>query len=172
MRRPMRQRGFSLLEVLIALAVMGIGMLGVAMLLTRSMSNMRSSRGSSTGNAIIQQVTEQAQRQPWATFNTAVTNWTAPTWYVTENQAACGGGCPAGQVVVTTRQHVGGSSQTIVQDVYQVSWKNVIGSATSSEGVPANVVRVDLRVQWTDRGRAVAQNREMYATFYKYNWDQ
>lgn len=166
------RRGFSLLEVLIALAVMGVGMLGVAMLLTRSMSNMRSSRGSSTGNMILQQVIEQAQRQPWETFKDKKDNWEAPVWYTTTNAYVCGGVCPAGQVPITTQQSVGGTWQVVVQDVYQVEWKSVVGEASSSEGIPENMARIDLRLRWTDRGRATNQDREMYTTVYKYNWDE
>lgn len=167
-----RNHAFSLLEVLIALAVLGVGMLGVAVLLTGSMSNMRSSRGSATGNAILQRAIEQAQRQPWTTFTVDEADWAAPPWYVTQNATHCSGACPPGQVIIATRQDLGSGVSEVVQDVYQVEWKHVIGADGSTAGVPANIVRVDLRVTWQDRGRSVNQNREMYTTFYKFNWDQ
>lgn len=155
-----------------ALAILGIGMLSVAMMLTSSMSSMRSSRGSTTAIAILQQVIEQGQRQPWVTFNIPEASWADPAWFVTQNQTQCSGACPPGQVIVATRQDTGGGEMEIVQDIYQVEWKHVVGANGSPTGIPANVVRVDLRVTWQDRGRPVGGNREMHTTFYKYNWDQ
>lgn len=59
-----QQKGFSILEMMIAVVVLMVGALGVAQLIPFSLSNNTSNRGDSTGLVIAQRELEQFLQQP------------------------------------------------------------------------------------------------------------
>jgi prepilin-type N-terminal cleavage/methylation domain-containing protein len=69
-----RQKGFSILELMIAIVVLMAGALGVAQLIPYSLSTMTGNRGDSTGLVIAQRELEQFMQQP--VQNTQYTNTT------------------------------------------------------------------------------------------------
>jgi len=76
-----KQRGFSILEMLIAVVVLMVGALGVAQLIPFSLSNNTSNRGDSTGLVIAQRELEQFLQQPvTATTYTNTTNVDDPCY--------------------------------------------------------------------------------------------
>jgi len=71
-KKPIRQRGFSILEMLIAVVVLMVGALGVAQLIPFSLSSNTGNRGDSTGLVVAQRELEQFLQQPIT--NTTYTN--------------------------------------------------------------------------------------------------
>jgi len=71
-----RQKGFSILEVMIAVVVLMAGALGVAQLIPYSLSTNTSNRGDSTGLVIAQRELEQFLQQPInnTTYTNAINN--------------------------------------------------------------------------------------------------
>jgi prepilin-type N-terminal cleavage/methylation domain-containing protein len=69
-----KQRGFSILEMLIAVVVLMVGALGVAQLIPFSLQNNTGNRGDSTGLVVAQRELEQFLQQP--INNTTYTNST------------------------------------------------------------------------------------------------
>jgi len=67
-----KQRGFSILEMLIAVVVLMVGALGVAQLIPFSLANNTGNRGDSTGLVVAQRELEQFLQQPIT--NTTYTN--------------------------------------------------------------------------------------------------
>lgn len=81
-----KQRGFSILEILIAVVVLMVGALGVAQLIPFSLSNNTGNRGDSTGLVIAQRELEQFLQQPvTSTFYTNTVNTDDPCYNVVCN---------------------------------------------------------------------------------------
>ena len=78
-RRPGARRsvhGFTLLEVMIALAILGFGLLVIAASQLHAMRGARSGRHTTRAAVIAQAQMENLQRRSWADI--AATAWTAP----------------------------------------------------------------------------------------------
>jgi prepilin-type N-terminal cleavage/methylation domain-containing protein len=73
-RKTVGQRGFSLLEVLIAITVLAVGMLALAAMLSRMDTTTGKSRYMSTEALLASEKLEQLNRYPLKDVNIAVTN--------------------------------------------------------------------------------------------------
>lgn len=122
-QRTSDRAAFTLLEVMIAMAILAIGLLQVAAMQLQAMGAGRSGRHTSAADHIAQAQMEQLQRTRWT--NLAVTAWTAGT-------------------VVNT--NVQGPNGTLVEQAYTVSWRitDVVATMTRS---------VDVRVTWNEPNR-------------------
>src|SRR5205085_8600400 len=58
------QRGMTLVELLIAMAILAVGMAGVLVMITSAISTNSRNRNDSTGTMLAQMVTEQITAQP------------------------------------------------------------------------------------------------------------
>ena len=132
-RRPSAARrgaaGFSLVEVMVAFTLLGIGLLAVAGAQIRSIRGTSSGRHLSQSALIAQTQLEQLVRSSWADL--APVAWTAP-------------------VQVNSVIEDGGGGDT--EQVYNVSWQ--IQDALAGE-----TRAIDVRVTWTEadgRARTVA----------------
>lgn len=116
-----RTQGFTMIEVMIAVAILGFGLLTMAMMQLQAMNGGRSGRHSTQAAVMARDRMEQFQRVTWTDpLLTATGGWTAP---VTLNNAPTGGP---------------GNEQS-----YAVSWRIT--------NVDANWIKnVDVRVSWNE----------------------
>lgn len=122
---PERRRhgGFTLIEVFVALTLLGIGLLSLAALQITALDYGSRGRHMTQAAAIAENYIEQLQRRRWT--NLAPTGgWTAP---VVENNNIQAGG-------------------TVVEQSYNVSWR-------IADLVVGQTRTIDVRVQWDEEGR-------------------
>lgn len=119
--RRARAEGFTLLEVMIALAILGFGLLAMAAMQITAMNGGRSGRHTTQAAVIARDQMETFQRTAWTSpLLTATAGWTVP---ITVNNVPDGGA---------------GSEQG-----YAVSWR--IANVN-----PSWIKNVDVRVAWND----------------------
>lgn len=119
--RPARATGFTILEVVIAMAILGFGLLSVALMQIQAMNGGRSGRHTSQAAVIARDQMETFQRVAWGSAALAQTaGWSAPV--VVNNQPDGGGG---------------------TEQAYSVAWRIT--------DVDANWIKnVDVRVTWNE----------------------
>lgn len=117
--------GFTLVEVMVAFTILGIGLLSIAATQVQAIHGTQSGRHLTRASGVAQSQLEQLARSRWTAL--APTAWTAPV-----------------TVVETVEDGAAGSTE----QSYAVSWRiqNVTANETRS---------VDVRVTWTENdGRA------------------
>jgi prepilin-type N-terminal cleavage/methylation domain-containing protein len=124
MRHKRRGSGFTLVEIMIALSLLGIGLLSLAAMQLTAMRFNASGRHMTKAAAIAEQRMETLMRTRWSDAALAPTAWTAP---LVVNEAVQG-------------------ATNMTEQAYNVSWQiaNVDPGRTRS---------IDVRVQWTERTR-------------------
>ena len=125
-RRARDERGFSLLEVMIALSILAVGMLAMAAMQIQALKFGRSGRHTSDAALVARNEMERLQRLDWADPLVGPTGgWTVPaTW---------------DQDVVTT-------ASTEIEQSYQFRRRVV-------EIVAGAVRSIDVQVQWNEPNR-------------------
>ena len=125
-RRPARRAiaragGFTLVEVAIALAVLGFGLLAMALMQLTAMSGARAGRHTTQAAVIARDQMETFQRVAWASAQLAATaGWTMP--------------------VIVTNVPDGGPG---IEESYSVSWRVT--------NVDANWIKnIDVLVTWSE----------------------
>ena len=134
------QRGFSLVEVMVALGILATGLLAVAAAQLYAMRGGSSGRHSTNAAEFAQAQVENFQRMAWAD----------------PNLAATGGWFPAAPVQVTT--DIQTDAAPVTEQTYALQWRitNVSGSLKS----------IDVRVQWNEPERP---NRSYTVTTMRHN---
>jgi prepilin-type N-terminal cleavage/methylation domain-containing protein len=127
MRRKSKRSGFTLIEIMIALSLLGIGLLSLAAMQLTAMQYGSHGRHLTKAAAVAERQMEILTRQTWATL--------APT-----------GGWTAPQAVDETIQ--GPTNAT--EQSYAVSWR-------IADVDPGRTRSIDVRVQWTERNRPTRQ---------------
>lgn len=126
LRRLRDERGFSLLEVLIALSILAVGLLAMAAVQIQALKFGRVGRHTSDAALVARNEMEELQRVDWDDPMVAPTGgWTAPT---TENQ------------------EVEGPGGTEVEQSYQLRRRVV-------EVVAGDVKSIDVQVNWNEPNR-------------------
>jgi len=122
MRRKRSSSGFTLVEIMMALSLLGIGLLSLAAMQITAMKYGARGRHLTKAAAIAEVQLETLMRQRWT--NLATTGgWTA---------------------AVTTNETIqAGTNQT--EQAYSVSWRIADVDATRTRSV-------DVRVQWAEQG--------------------
>ena len=148
-RRPQRG-GFTLIEVMIALGILGFGLLALAVMQIEAMGQGSKGRHSAEAAAVARSHAEQVMRLPWTALTAvAGAGWSAPGW--------------AGAVasVDATVDQPGGAG-TAVEHSYDVSWRvtNVAGNSCLRD--------VEVRVSWPEQDFAVAKTLDLATR--RYNW--
>lgn len=135
-RRIRARGGFTLIEVVIASAILAVGLLAVAAMQIQALRQSAKGRDLSSAASIARDQLEVVQRMPWA--NVAPTAWAAPPWI---NVA----GFPAGTVPILVDAQSAGVPRT--QQSYAVEWRvqNVAGQP--------DLRAVDVRVTWQEPDR-------------------
>lgn len=120
---PARRAGFTLIEIMIAMAIVGFGLLALAAMQVQALRFGSSGKHVSQAAVIARVKMEEFQRLPWA--DVAVTTWTTPA---------------------TQYAEVEGEGGTVSTQAYGLSWRvsDLIANRTRS---------VDVQVTWDEPGR-------------------
>jgi Tfp pilus assembly protein PilV len=131
-----RTSGISLLEVMIGLAILAFGLLGLAAMQIQAMGSSAKGRGLGRAAEIAKEQMERVQMLPWAQV-APTGGFVAPGWIAYAGYAA-------GEVPVTADlpNQPGGA----VEQVYAVRWQVADANAVGT------LRDVDVRVQWTEAG--------------------
>lgn len=121
------QGGFSIVEVLIAAAIMAGGLLAVASMLPTAATNINYNAATVRATALAQQAIEQRKNQPFATLVGLNTSNIPPA-------------LPASEELSVSEGVVGYQSDTFTRR----TWVGVSGTAPRREAV------VTLMLQWTE----------------------
>jgi prepilin-type N-terminal cleavage/methylation domain-containing protein len=143
------QRGFTLIEVMLALTILAFGMLSLAMMQLYAMRQGSMGRHSGDGAAIARSYLEQAARLNWTTALTpaAGAGWQSPGW----------AGAPSASVVMA---RPGASATT--EKAYNVEWR------VTNVGTGTICLRdVEVRVTWSEEESSV--NKQVTLGTRRYN---
>lgn len=99
MKATRRREGLTLIEVMVALTILAVGLLGMLVMQTNAMQGSRHGRQVSEAARFAQEQMEFLQRQPWAAIPPSA--WSAPR---------------------TVQGPVNGAGLTVPQN-YQVTWR-------------------------------------------------
>jgi prepilin-type N-terminal cleavage/methylation domain-containing protein len=130
-------RGFSLLEVMLALTILAFGMLTLAVMQLQALKQGSQGRHTGDGTAIARSYLEQATRVPWTVLNAAETagGWQVPAW----------AGLPDATITVDRPNGLADATE----QAYTIMWSvDDVGAA------PACLRDIQVRVQWTEEGSA------------------
>lgn len=134
---PKRRKGFSLLEVMIALGILGFGLLSVAAMQIVAIKDASKGRHVTGAAMIGRDQVERVQRVPFSQL--------APkAWGATETWMA-GVGLTRGSVDVAVDEAGGGTS---VEQTYNVDWQ-----LTAVAPVNQDLMNVEVEVTWTELGQ-------------------
>lgn len=135
-RRYRRQCGFTLIEVFIALTLLGIGLLSLAAMQMTALDYGTRGRHMTRAATIAESQMERLQRTRWTDLN-PTGGWVAPT------------------AVNNTVQDVGGNN---TEQSYQLSWR-------IADLDPGQTRTIDVRVTWSEPGRPNRQYGLSSVTF-------
>jgi type IV pilus assembly protein PilV len=142
--RSRSQRGLSLIEVMIALTILAVGMLGALAMQTHALSSTNTGKHVSDAMRIGLDRLETLKYQGWA--STPVAGWTAPA-------------------AVTGPESVAARAGEVPQQ-FNVSWR-----VQAVAGLDPNRIReIDVRVTWREAGDNPGMLVRRYAiSSFKYN---
>lgn len=143
-----RAEGFTLIEVMLALGVLGFGLLGLAVMQLHALQQSSAGRHTGDASAVARTHLEQVHRLPWSVLDTAVGNWMPPAWT---------GSSPT----VSTQVAVPGGGSA-VEETYSVDWR------VAEVGAGGCLREVEVRVTWSEPNFASA--RESTLATRRYNW--
>lgn len=140
--------GFTLIEVMVAMGIVGFGLLTLAAMQLHALKQSTSGRHSGDASAVARTHLEQAHRLPWGDLDEAIDTWVAPTW------------SGSASVAITLVDIPGG--QTAIEQVYDVDWR------VSDVGTSGCLRDIEVRVRWTEPSRPDPKQRVVATR--RYNW--
>lgn len=146
--RRQRAGGFTLVEVMIAMAVLAFGLLGLAVLQLHALQQSAAGRHTTQASHVARTFLEQAHRLPWSALGDAVGTWTAPGW---------GGATSSVSTRIATPD--GGLSS---EKTYDIDWR------VTEIGVAGCLREVEVRVRWPEA--KVSTLKESVLATRRYNW--
>ncbi len=136
-----RPSGFTLLEVTITLAVLGVGLLALLVAQVQAMSGEKQGKHATTAATLAQDQIELIQRMPFSSADLDVTAWRTAPW-INRNLANEG--------QITTRVSQPGGDVT--EQTYTVQYR-----VLADPGGNADLKQLDLEVIWVESD--VSNNR-------------
>ena len=146
--RTQRASGFTLIEVMIAMAILAFGLLGLAVLQLHARHQGAAGRHTTQASLVARTFLEQTHRLPWSALGSAVDTWTPPGW---------GGATSSVSAQIATPD--GGLSS---EKTYDIEWR------VSEVGVAGCLRVVEVRVRWPE-AKVTALKESTLAT-RRYNW--
>ncbi|MDP6981178.1 MAG: prepilin-type N-terminal cleavage/methylation domain-containing protein [Myxococcota bacterium] len=144
-----RNRGFSLLEVMIALAILAFGILAMTMMQLEALRQGGAGRHTADAAAVGRTYLEQTQRLPYATLDGLKdTGWLVPAW---------AGARSSFDTALTNP-----SGGTAIEHSYNVQWRVTT--------VPATTCMLDVEMQVTWQEAKYNGNRNLVLATRRYNW--
>ncbi len=140
--------GFSLLEVVVAMGVLGFGLLTLALMQVHALTQGNAGRHTGDAAAVARTYLEQVHRLPWAALTAdAGAGWVAPSWNL----------APA-----TVNVNVAGPGGTTTENSYGVLWRvtNVAGAACLRD--------VEVQVSWNEEDRSTPKTLTLATR--RYDW--
>jgi prepilin-type N-terminal cleavage/methylation domain-containing protein len=153
MQTPERQNGtsgFTLVEVLIALAILGVGILALSVMQVEALQQGSAGRHTAEASATARSYLEQMQRLDWDTLTAARDNgpWTDVFWAGVSDTVNVSVDVP-GAGNVTTTEHT-----------YDVRW--------TVTDVTACLRDIQIRVSWNEEGRSTPKS--LVLATRRYGW--
>jgi type IV pilus assembly protein PilV len=139
-RRGQRRAGFSLVELMIAMVVLGIGLLGVTVMQVTALREGAKGHHTSTALSIARDHYEQMLRMPYSGTNLAPVAWTNPPWI---NNA----GYSPGEVPVVVSDATGNIS---TEQVYRVFYRVSADTGIAPDPPNPDLRLVDIEVRWDE----------------------
>ena len=145
-----RSAGFSLIEVFIAIGILGFGLLSLAVMQIEALSQGSAGKHSVDAAAVGRTTLEQAHRVPWTVLDAAQAagTWTNPNWT---------GAAPTVNVLLTA-PGVG----ALVEHVYGVQWR------VTDIGTSSCLRDVEVQVSWTEENLPAAKTLDFATRRYNY----
>lgn len=143
--------GFTLIEVMISLAVLAFGLLTLAVMQLQAIRQGGAGRHTSDAAAIARSNLEQVHRLPWTALTTVEGGgWSNPNW--------------AGASTTVTNDVVApGGGGTATERSYTVQWRvDDVGAA------PVCLRDVQVQVSWTEEDRPTPKTVTLATR--RYNW--
>jgi len=150
-RNPAHRRagGFSLLEVVIAMAILAFGLLTLALMQIQALKQGAVGRHTGDAAAVARTYLEQAHRVPWAILTADLgAGWQNPGW--------------AGAAAVWNQQIAQPSGGTATEHSYDVSWR------VSAVGGSLCLRDVEIRVSWDEQDHS--NPKQLVLATRRYNW--
>ena len=146
--------GFTLVETLVAMAILGTGLLTLAVLQLEALSQGSAGRHTGDAAAAGRSYLEQVQRIPWSELDGAVgSGWMSPTWL----------GAPASINTTVALPDSGGAS---IERAYGIDWR--VREILDALGNPNPCLRdVEIRVGWSEEN---IPNKTLELITRRYNW--
>ena len=116
-RRTVRTRGLTLVELMVALSVLAIGLIGMLSMQTDALRGSRHGRHVSEASRVAEEQMELLQRMPWAAIPPSA--WSAPRTVTGPMNGA--GPSQAQAYLVTSRITAGPAATLRLLDV-QITW--------------------------------------------------
>lgn len=147
-RRIARREGFSLLEVVVALGILGFGLLTLALMQVQALTQGSAGRHTGDAAAIARTYIEQVHRLPWASLTADLgAGFVNPSW----NSA------PA-----TVNVDVAGVGGTTTENSYGIQWR-----VTAVPGT-ACLRDVEVQVSWAEEN--MSSPKQITLATRRYDW--
>ena len=145
-----RATGFTLVEVMVALAILGVGILALSAIQVEALQQGSAGRHTADASATARSYLEQVQRLDWDTLTTARDNgpWTNIFWSGVSDTVNVNVDMPGTGSVVSTEKS------------YDVRW--------TVTDVTTCLRDVQIRVSWDEEGRSAPKS--LILATRRYNW--
>lgn len=141
---------FTLLEVVIAMAILAFGLLTLALMQVHALTQGAAGRHTATAAAVGRSYLEQVHRVPWSVLGAAVTagGWQNPGW--------------ASAPATLSTDVAGANGSSHAEQTYNVKWRvqNVASKPCLRD--------VEIRVQWQEEDRTAP--KELVLSTRRYRW--
>lgn len=130
-----RRSGFTLVEMMVTLAILAVGLLAMLMMQARALSDGSRGRHSTAAVTIVQDQAELIARMPFGAAALQPVGWTTPPWIDNSGNP----GLAPGEIPVRVAQPGG----TVTEQIYTV-WYRVVADANP------DLRNVDVEVTWNE----------------------
>lgn len=147
-----KKSGFTLVEIIVAIALLGLVFFSLASVFRTSLVLIADGRAKITANAILVEQIERARALDYETVGTYVISPSCPIY--NENNVNCVVGVPAGVIPQTKTERLNNLDYTITAQILYIDGEgDGVGSADSN-GIITDFKELVVIISWNDRGDA------------------